>query len=183
MDQQAQGKTDENVPPVSKFFDANQRIKTVPAIAAQAPAPAAPVIPTAPAAACSSVSLTDLLFASILSQPGSGGLAALIPGLNLAPSAVPAPIPPVNSAQNSSRSAPSSPVKRHSVSLAQFAETYNLEDGDAALLAEVGFRPGDQTEATLDEGLKKVGFTFFSWKRIHNANVRFKGDLAAGKYD
>ncbi|KAJ7822152.1 hypothetical protein B0H13DRAFT_2376776 [Mycena leptocephala] len=29
----AQGKTDENAPPVSKFFDAKQRIKTVPAIA------------------------------------------------------------------------------------------------------------------------------------------------------
>jgi hypothetical protein len=74
-------------------------------------------------------------------------------------------------------------VKRHTVSLAQFAENYNLEDGDAALLMEVGFRPGDPTEATLDEELKKIGFTFFSWKRIHNANVRFKADLAAGKYD
>ncbi|KAF7372092.1 hypothetical protein MVEN_00067500 [Mycena venus] len=175
----AQGKTDENTPPVSKIFDANQRIKTVPAIAAQAPAP---VIPTAPGVASSSVSLTDLLFASILSQPGSGGLAALIPGLNLAPSAAPAPIPPANSASHS-RTAPSSPVKRHAVSLAQFTENHNLEDGDAALLAEVGFRPGDQTEATLDEELKKIGFTFFSWKRVHNANVHFKADLAAGKYD
>lgn len=183
MDQQAQGKTDENTPPVSKFFDANQRIKTVPAVvAAPAPAPAIPAIPTAPAVAGSSLSITDLLLASLLSQPGSGGLAALIPGLNPVPSAAPAPVPPANSAPHS-RSAPSSPVKRHTVSLAQFAENYNLEDGDAALLMEVGFRPGDPTEATLDEELKKIGFTFFSWKRIHNANVRFKADLAAGKYD
>ncbi|KAJ7873625.1 hypothetical protein B0H14DRAFT_3438192 [Mycena olivaceomarginata] len=179
----AQGKTDENTPPVSKFFDANQRIKTVPAVvAAPAPAPAIPAIPTAPAVAGSSLSITDLLFASLLSQPGSGGLAALILGLNPVPSAAPAPVPPANSAPHS-RSAPSSPVKRHTVSLAQFAENYNLEDGDAALLVEVGFRPGDPTEATLDEELKKIGFTFFSWKRIHNANVRFKADLAAGKYD
>jgi hypothetical protein len=74
-------------------------------------------------------------------------------------------------------------MKRHTVSLAQFAENYNLEDGDAALLMEVSFRPGDPTEATLDEELKKMGFTFFSWKRIHNANVRFKADLAAGIYN
>ncbi|KAJ7835754.1 hypothetical protein B0H14DRAFT_3461150 [Mycena olivaceomarginata] len=64
----AQGKTDENTPPVSKFFDAKQRIKTVPAIIAQAPAPAVPAAPTAPAVTGSSVSLTDLLFASVLSQ-------------------------------------------------------------------------------------------------------------------
>jgi hypothetical protein len=74
-------------------------------------------------------------------------------------------------------------LKRHTVSLAQFADDYNLEDGDTALLAEVGFRPGDPTEATLDEELKKVGFTFFSWKRIHAANVRFKADLAAARFD
>ncbi|KAJ7815083.1 hypothetical protein B0H14DRAFT_3746557 [Mycena olivaceomarginata] len=104
----AQGKTDENTPPVSKFFDAKQRIKTVPAIIAQAPAPAVPAASTAPAVTGSSVSLTDLLFASVLSQPGNGGLAALIPGLNPAPFAAPAPIPLANSAQHS-RSAPSSP--------------------------------------------------------------------------
>ncbi|KAJ7306928.1 hypothetical protein DFH08DRAFT_824429 [Mycena albidolilacea] len=151
----AQGKTDKNTPPVSKIFDQ--------------PTPAIPAIPTAPAVAGSSLSITDLLFASLLSQPGSGSLAALIPGLNPVPSAAPAPVLPANSAPHS-HSAPSSPVKRHTVSLAQFAENYNLEDGDAELLME----------ATLDEELKKIGFTFFSWKHIHNANVRFKADLAAG---
>jgi hypothetical protein len=47
----------------------------------------------------------------------------------------------------------------------------------------VGFRPGDRTEDTLDDELKKMDFTFFSWKRIHGANLRFKADLATGTYD
>ncbi|KAJ7921024.1 hypothetical protein B0H13DRAFT_2418679 [Mycena leptocephala] len=178
----SQGKTDENKPPNSKFFDASQRIKVVPTPAVAPAIPAPPALPPAPAPAFagSSLSLENILLASILSQPG-GGLAALL-GLNPAPPAAPIPGPAAN-APPVPRSVPSSPLKRHTVSLAQFADDYNLEDGDTALLAEVGFRPGDPTEATLDEELKKVGFTFFSWKRIHAANVRFKADLAAARFD
>ncbi|KAJ7741624.1 hypothetical protein B0H14DRAFT_3515295 [Mycena olivaceomarginata] len=128
----AQGKTDENTPPVSKFFDANQRIKTVPAVAAPAPAPAIPAIPTAPAVAGSSLSITDLLLASLLSQPGSGGLAALIPGLNSCSLCCSGTCTPC---KFRSALALSTFIhhERHTVSLAQFAENYNLEDGDAAL--------------------------------------------------
>lgn len=47
----------------------------------------------------------------------------------------------------------------------------------------VGFLPGDQTESTLNDDLRGAGFTIFGWKRVHNANVRFKADLAAGRFD
>ncbi|KAJ7924552.1 hypothetical protein B0H13DRAFT_2315455 [Mycena leptocephala] len=47
----------------------------------------------------------------------------------------------------------------------------------------IGNCPGDHTDAKLDEGLKEVGFVFFGWKRIHQANIQFKGDLAAGMFD
>ena len=72
------------------------------------------------------------------------------------------------------------PVKRHNVTTERFCQVYGLDDGDAILLNEVGFRPGDKTEAALDDELKNIGFTFFSWKQIHIANLRFKADLAAG---
>ncbi|KAJ7920331.1 hypothetical protein B0H13DRAFT_1987146 [Mycena leptocephala] len=50
----AQGTTDENKPPTSKFFDANQCIKTIPSVAVPAPAPAVlapPALPALPAPA------------------------------------------------------------------------------------------------------------------------------------
>lgn len=178
---QAQGHTDENTPPTSKFFDANQRIKAVtpPAVAAP-PIVATPAAPPPPAVGAAGLSLSDLLLATILSQGGGGGgpLAALLPQLHPAPVAPPPPPPPPLQ-----QSAPPSPVKPHSVSIADFAKTYNLADGDVELLTQVGFRPGDATEASLHEDLKSAGFTFFSWRRIHTANVRFKADLARGTYD
>ncbi|KAJ7926487.1 hypothetical protein B0H13DRAFT_1862320 [Mycena leptocephala] len=117
--------------PVSKFFDANQRIKTIPTlpVGASAPTIPAPAVPSAPTVAGPALSFSDLLVASMFSQSS-------------------APL-------RQPRSAPPSPVKRHTVSVDQFAEKYNLEDGDVALLKEVGFRPGDPTEATLDEELKR----------------------------
>ncbi|KAJ7705750.1 hypothetical protein B0H16DRAFT_1826467 [Mycena metata] len=179
--QMAQGHTDENTPPTSKFFDANQRIKTVtpPAVAAP-PIVAAPAAPPPPAVSAAGLSLSDLLLATIFSQGGGGGgpLAALLPQLHPAPVAPPPPPPPPLQ-----QSAPPSPVKPHSVLIADFAKTYNLADGDVELLTQVGFRPGDATEASLHEDLKSAGFTFLSWRRIHTANVRFKADLARGTYD
>ncbi|KAJ7614234.1 hypothetical protein DFH06DRAFT_1344194 [Mycena polygramma] len=183
----AQGQTDEKTPPASKFFDANKKltVKNIPAaipVVAPAPAVTAPIAPN-PAG----LSLSELLLATLLSQ--GGGLAALLPQLNPAPAVLapapapptPAPAPPAPVTQP--RSVPPSPVKRHAVSVDRFAEIYNLESGDVALCKEVGFRPGDPTEATLHDELKKVGFTFFSWTRVHTANVQFKKDLAAGSYD
>ncbi|KAJ7936405.1 hypothetical protein B0H13DRAFT_2448071 [Mycena leptocephala] len=98
----AQGKTDEKRLLSSNFFDANQRIKSVTAVAVPA-VPAAPVIPAfapavsatpaIPAVAGTSLSLTDLLLASILTRGGGGGgLAGLLPQLN------PAVLPPVAAA-------------------------------------------------------------------------------------
>lgn len=113
------------------------------------------------------------MFAHLLTQTGG---ASLFPQLNPVPAA-----PPLNPQQH--RSAPPSPVKRHGVSVDQFIQLYNLEDSDAVLLKEVGFRPGDPTTAALDNELKAIGFTFFSWRRIHHANIRFKADLASGTYD
>jgi hypothetical protein len=69
------------------------------------------------------------------------------------------------------------------VTVDQFCDIYGLEDDDAVLLKEVRFRPGDQTTPTVDEELKSMGFTVFSWRRIHNANMKFKADLAAGMHD
>ncbi|KAF7372029.1 hypothetical protein MVEN_00061200 [Mycena venus] len=184
----AQGQTDETKPPLYRFFDANQRIKTVPTLAAQTltpGTPAAPVtsaVPAVPAVTGSSLSLIDLFFASLLSQPGGVGLTALLPGLGAGlpttPPSVPPSIPPTKP-----RSARPSSVKRHTVTTDRFCEIYGIDEGDCGLLKEVGFPPGDPTESTLDEELKKVGFTLFSWKRIHSANLRFKVDLAAGGYD
>ncbi|KAJ7905020.1 hypothetical protein B0H13DRAFT_2024068 [Mycena leptocephala] len=181
----AQGTTDENKPPTSKFFDANQRIKTIPSVAVPAPAPAVlapPALTAVPAPTGSSLSLSDLLLASLL---GGGGIAAMLPGFNLpglpvpqpsAPAPAPNPVPHL-------RSTPPSPVKRHTVPLDRFCELYALDAADAALLKSVGFRPGDHTGPTLDEQLAKFGFTYFSWQRIHGANLRFKADLASGTYD
>ncbi|KAJ7744873.1 hypothetical protein B0H16DRAFT_1857035 [Mycena metata] len=44
------------------------------------------------------------------------------------------------------------------------------------------FRPGDTTEPKPDDEVKQVGFALFSWRRIHEANVRFKAELAGGKF-
>lgn len=174
---QAQGQATEVLPPNSRFFDADQRIKnitsitvaakpvTAPALVAPAPAPSAPA----------SLSISDLLIASLLSQ--NGGLANLFqPAASslVHPPATPAP-------QN--RTAPPSPVKRHSVTVEKFCERYDIDDMDCVRLKDVGFRPGDVTETKLDDELKAAGFTLFSWKRIHFANQLFKADLAAGLFD
>ncbi|KAJ7901503.1 hypothetical protein B0H13DRAFT_2335993 [Mycena leptocephala] len=156
------------LPPASRFFDVNQRIKIIPAVAAPAPAPAVvapPALPALPLPASSSLSLSDLLLASLL---GGGGIAALLPGLNIPglpapqlPAPAPAPAPASNPVPHL-RSTPPSPVKRHTVPLDRFCEIYALDTADAALLKSVGFRPGDHTGPTLDEQLAKFGFTYFS---------------------
>ncbi|KAJ7483053.1 hypothetical protein B0H11DRAFT_1914790 [Mycena galericulata] len=75
----SQNKADVKTPPPSCFFDADQRIKNIPAAAPglAVPGPAAPVVtPAAPA-----LSLSDLLLASALGQNG-GSLGMLFPHLN-----------------------------------------------------------------------------------------------------
>ncbi|KAJ6505756.1 hypothetical protein C8R47DRAFT_1066646 [Mycena vitilis] len=189
----AQKKTDENTPPSSRYFDADARIKVIPTLAAPAApaAPAAGALPALPAlppaAQPPSLSITDLVMASLLTQSGgTGGIASLLfPQLNgLLPPVVPPPAaapPPALPLQP--RTAPPSPVKRHTVTRDQFCELYNIDESDAVLLKEVGFRPGDKTSPEYDEEIKKAGFSLFSWRRIHEANVSFKADLAKGNFD
>lgn len=171
----------------SRFFDANQRIKTIPTTPAPAiAAPAAPV-PAAPMAAAPTpvvapvaapLSISDLLIASLLSH--NGGLAGFFPNIQqAAPQRPRTPVP----AQAYSRTALPSPIKRHSVTTDQFCERYEIDGPDCALLKQIGFKPGDLTDAKLDEDLKDAGFTIFSWKRVHLANLRFKADLSAGVFD
>ncbi|KAK6991908.1 hypothetical protein R3P38DRAFT_2571689, partial [Favolaschia claudopus] len=180
----AQKKTDEKTPPHSQFFDASNRMKkvganNVPAI--PPPAAIAPPIPPPVAAVpppAMTPSLSDVLLTALLtSNPGS--LGNLFPHLNSAPPPQPVPPPPVAPP----RSVPSSPLKRHTVTVEIFCDTYNIDGEDCTRLKEVGFRPGDSTGPNLDDDLKGVGFTFFGWKRIHSANSRFKSDLSAGFFD
>lgn len=170
----------------SRFFDADQRVKNVPA-PPNAPVPITPSAAPTPAVstftpatvAAPSLLLSDLLLANLFSQ--SGGLGTLFSGLNqpshtaLAPVPIPAPSGPCT--------APPSPVKRHSVTTDQFWDVYNIDEVDCTRLKDLGFRPRDTTDSKVDNDLKEAGFTVFSWKRIHEANTRFKADLAAGLYD
>ncbi|KAJ6594609.1 hypothetical protein B0H19DRAFT_1096196 [Mycena capillaripes] len=179
----AQKKTDKHKPPLdSRFFDANQRIKNI-GNAPAAPAPAVNAPPAVPPATFTpSLSMSDIFMASLLSQSGGAGFAALFPHLNpAAPTPAPAPAPSVDSPQPGT--APPSPVKRHHVTVERFCEVYDIDAVDCAQLQEVGFRPGDLTEPKPDDDLKEAGFSIFGWKRIHAANVRFKGDLGTGKFD
>ncbi|KAJ7484886.1 hypothetical protein B0H11DRAFT_2231551 [Mycena galericulata] len=180
----SQGKTDEKTAPASRLFDANQRIKNVPGeapglafpvAAIAAPAPLAVPAPPAPAPA---LSLSDLLLASLLGQQG-GGLGALFPHLNTGA----APLPPRRSAPTSPAKQIPSPVKHHNVTAEEFCTRYNIDDTDCTRLKDVGFRPGDHTDSKLEDFLKDAGFTFFGWKRIHQANTQFKADLAGGLFD
>jgi hypothetical protein len=142
---------------------------------ASAPAAVPVAVPTAPAP-----SLTELLMVSILAQNG-GGLGALFPQLNVS---VPAPAVPASAPPLPDASQPrTSPVKRRTVSVEVFCDRYNIDPVDCTRLTEVGFRPGDPTEPKPDEDLKEAGFTIFGWKRIHNTNLLFKSDLAAGTFD
>ncbi|KAJ7937638.1 hypothetical protein B0H13DRAFT_1852273 [Mycena leptocephala] len=175
----------------SRFFDANQRIKNtannVHATASVALTSVAGTSLTAPVPApapASTPSLSDVLIASLLAQ--GGGLAALFPQLNptaaLAPPPPPATVFPVPDPVQP-RTAPPSPVKRHSVSVERFCDDYDIDAVDCTRLSAVGFRPGDPTEPKPDEDLRDAGFSIFGWKRIHNGNLRFKVDLAAGRFD
>ncbi|KAJ7732881.1 hypothetical protein B0H16DRAFT_1468392 [Mycena metata] len=178
------GTADVTTLPDSRFFDAAQRIKIVPVTpATPAPVPALALAPPpAPAVAPPqpSTSLTDVLLATLLTQNGGGGggvLGALFPHLNLPAPAAPPPLIP------QSRTAPPSPVKQHSVTLEIFCTNYGIDETQYTLLKDVGFLPGDQTDSALSEDLRSAGFTLFGWKRIHNANLRFKTDLAAGRFN
>lgn len=148
-------------------------------------APAFPAFPAPapPAAANPPMSLTDLFMMSIMSQPGSS-FAGLLPQLAL-PQLAPglAGTIPAALAIAQPRTAPPSPAKRHSVTVEQFCDFYDIDEVDCTRLKDVGFRPGDPTDAQLDEELRKAGFAHFSWKRIHSANMRFRADVAAGQFD
>jgi hypothetical protein len=163
----AQGKTDVKTPPTdSRFFDANQRMKHVPNAPPIQPSTMTPTpLIAAPPAPVSNLSVSDLLVASLLAQ--SGGLSRILPQFP----------------GSGTRTAPPSPVKRHSVTTEQFCELYDIDDVDCVRLKDVGFRAGDSTDAKVDDDLKEAGFTIFSWRRIHQANLRFKADLAAGAYN
>jgi hypothetical protein len=190
----AQKRTDEKTPPMdSRFFDAGQRLKNIACAPLPPPAPQPiPVAPSAlPAAAAAATALTaglsvsDILIASLLSQ--SGGLGGLFPNLPTAsapslqgPSTCPGSPPLSHSAP---RTPPLSPIRRHSITIEKFCGLYNIDDVDCEQLKDVGFQPGDGTEPKADEDLKEAGFTIFGWKRVHQANLRFKADLPAGVFD
>ncbi|KAF8501153.1 hypothetical protein F5888DRAFT_1632919 [Russula emetica] len=181
----AQKKTDVKAPPMdSQFFDANQRIKNI-SDALPAPVPTVPsTLPNTPVAATAGLSISDIIIASLLSQ--SGGLSGLFPNLPAVlqgPSAPQAPSSPTLSNTSGPRPAPPSPVRRHSITAEKFCELYNIDDVDCERLKDVGFRPGDGTEPKADDDLEEAGFTIFGWKRVHQANLRFKADLAAGMFD
>ncbi|KAK7037158.1 hypothetical protein R3P38DRAFT_3183284 [Favolaschia claudopus] len=155
----SQNLTDHKTAPASRFFDAQQRIKNISsapatlndtAAAVENAAPPAPAITAAPPAATPTpaLSITDIFLASLMSN---GGIPSLFPRLS---TAHPAPLPAANTvitppAPAPTRSAPPSPIKRHSVSLDQFCEHYGLTEGDTSLLKDVGFRPGDKTTSAL----------------------------------
>jgi hypothetical protein len=182
MHVKAQKKTDVKMPPMdSRFFDANQHLKNV----AGVPSTSLPVVPSTlpnpPVATAAGLSISDLFIAGLLSQ--SGGLSTLFPNLPTAlqgPSARPGS---PHLLQSGRRTAPPSPIRRHSITTEKFCEIYNIDDVDCQRLKDVGFWPGDGTEPRADEDLKEMGFTIFSWKHIHQANLRFKADLAAGVFD
>ncbi|KAF8495257.1 hypothetical protein F5888DRAFT_1635740 [Russula emetica] len=181
----AQKKTDVKAPPMdSQFFDANQRIKNV-SDALPAPVPTVPsTLPNTPVAATAGLSISDIIIASLLSQ--SGGLSGLFPNLPAVlqgPSAPQAPSSPTLSNTSGPRPAPPSPIRRHSITAEKFCELYNIDDVDCERLKDVGFQPGDGTKPKADDDLKEAGFTIFGWKRVHQANLRFKADLAAGMFD
>lgn len=188
MREKAQKRTDVKTPPMdSRFFDANQRLKNFPGVPptpVSAVPPVAPALPSPAVAATAGLSVSELLIASLLSQ--SGGLGGLFPNLPIAsqvpfqPSACPGS-PPLS--RSAPRTPPSSPIRRHSITTEKFCEIYNIDDVDCERLKDVGFRPGDGTEPKADDDLKEAGFTIFGWKRVHQANIRFKADLAAGVFD
>ncbi|KAK7059328.1 hypothetical protein R3P38DRAFT_2487883, partial [Favolaschia claudopus] len=101
-------------------------------------------------------SLSDVLLTALLtSNPGS--LGNLFPHLNSAPP--PQLLPPLPVAPP--RSVPSSPLKRHTVTVEIFCDTYHIDGEDCTRLKEVGFRPRDSTGPNLDDDLKAVGFALF----------------------
>ncbi|KAK7059335.1 hypothetical protein R3P38DRAFT_3167664 [Favolaschia claudopus] len=178
----AQKTTDEKRHPAnSRFFDADQRIKNI-GNHASAPASNAPPVPTPAAAAVPTptTSLTDVLLAALLAN---GSLGALLGSSNNAATLSTAPAAPPPQPSSPKRTHPPSPVKRHTVSLDNFCDMYDIDAATCALLAEVGFRPGDVTEFEPDEALKQAGFTIFGWRRVHNANLRFKAALAEGTFN
>ncbi|KAJ7800230.1 hypothetical protein B0H14DRAFT_3885700 [Mycena olivaceomarginata] len=170
---------DETKPPNSNFFDANQRIKNIPAIATPipAPAPAPTATPAGSIPALGGASFSEILLATLLSSRGLGALLNLgaLHGLTAHSTPLSNPANPC--------SAPPSRVKHHKVMVDQFCDIYSLEDDDTVHPKEVRFRPGDQTTPTVDEELKSMGFTVFCWRWIYNANMKFKADLAAGMHD
>ncbi|KAJ7048577.1 hypothetical protein C8F01DRAFT_1266999 [Mycena amicta] len=88
--------------------------------------------------------------------------------------AVPGPPPAVP--------APSSPVKRHNVSLEQFCEYHDIVDADRDRLKNLGMRLGGNISSALDKDLIDAGFTKFGWDYIFKKNSSFKKDLAAGVF-
>ncbi|KAJ7920944.1 hypothetical protein B0H13DRAFT_2318853 [Mycena leptocephala] len=121
----AQNLTNEKTPPAYRLFDAQQRIKTVPP--ALPPAAVAPValalapapLPAAPPAPV--LSLSKILLASLLSNGGGfpGLMNPLLNGGSIGPTAA---------APCAIRSAPPSPVKRHTVTVDRFREFYRIDE-------------------------------------------------------
>ncbi|KAK7025849.1 hypothetical protein R3P38DRAFT_3193461 [Favolaschia claudopus] len=174
----AQNLTDTDHPPASRFFDADQRIKQA-GSGSHPPADTPTAAPAlAPPVPYSTGSLTDVLLAALLADGTLGSLLGFNNNNGSATSVstpASAPPPPPNPS-----GPPPSPVKRHSVSLDAFCDMYDIDASTRALLAEVGFLPGDPTELQPDEDLKQVGFSIYGWRRVHMVNLCFMTALADG---
>jgi hypothetical protein len=169
----------------SRFFDANQCIKNGFGGSSTSVSAVPSTLSNPPVAATAGLSISDIFVASLLSQ--SGGLGGLLPNLSAVlqgSSARPASRPSSPTLSNGRPcTAPSSPIRQHSITIEKFCEIYKVDDVDCERLKDVGFRPGDGTEPRADDDLKEAGFTIFGWKRVHQANLRFKADLSAGVFD
>ncbi|KAJ7861958.1 hypothetical protein B0H13DRAFT_2072311 [Mycena leptocephala] len=126
--------TDENKPPTSKFFDANQRIKTIPSVAVPAPAPAvlAPpaltAVPAPPPRFLYPTYSSHRFLAVAALRHCRMCPASIFPVFP--PAAAPAPAP----TSSSPALTPPSPVKRPYCPLDRFCELYALDAADVALL-------------------------------------------------
>jgi len=173
------------LPMDSHFFNVNQCRKNSFG-RPSTPVSAVPAtLSNSPVAATAGLSISDIFIASLLFQ--LGGLCGLLLNLStvLQGSSARLTSHPSSPTLSNGRpcTAPSSPIRQHSITIEKFYELYNIDDVDCERLKDVGFRPGDGTEPRADDDLKEVGFTISGWKCIHQANLRFKADLSAGVFD
>lgn len=157
---------------MAALFDANQRIKIV-------PAPAPPSIPVTVAPGMSAApNVTEMLMLHILQQAQTQSAllhsqqftlpATSIQNPLLEANTQPAPLLP-------GLSAPPSPTKHYQrVSLDEFFIFYEIEEVDRDRLAKIDFRPGDAISKLPEAEWRGVGgFSTLAWERMLNISCHF----------